>query len=70
MVNVSASCGDCGAAIQAAEDTPDDQVIVCGECGTEVGRYGDIRQAMIDKGRSEIEGAVSDMVKRINKSLR
>ncbi|BBU58625.1 hypothetical protein KU6B_48900 [Mameliella alba] len=67
MVTINASCANCGAALKAADDTPDDQMIVCAECGTEVGRYGDIRKAMIDKGRSEIEGAVADMIKRFNK---
>lgn len=67
MVKVSASCGNCGAALQAADDTPNDQVIVCTECGTKVGTYGDIGKAMIDKGVSEIEGAVADMIKDFNK---
>ena len=67
MVTVSASCGDCGTPLQAADDTPDDQVVTCPSCGVEVGSYGDIRKAMIDKGRGEIEGALSDMIKDFNK---
>lgn len=64
---VTALCGACGATLRAAGDTPDDEVIICPECGAEIGSYREVREALISKARGEVERMFSDTIKRINK---
>ncbi|MEX1662784.1 hypothetical protein AB4874_14180 [Thioclava sp. 15-R06ZXC-3] len=54
---VSATCGKCGEPLTIdLNDAPDDDdIIMCNNCGAEIGTLGAIRKAMIAKGKAEIE---------------
>lgn len=52
-IPVSIKCGACNEAIRLSADTPDDQVVICSSCGTEVGASGAIRAAAMKLVRKQ-----------------
>ena len=66
-LQVTASCDECGATVQADDNTPNDQMVKCSSCGADLGSYGDIVAAMQRKGVSAVEDAVADMISDFNR---
>ncbi|VCU58252.1 hypothetical protein EPIB1_1150 [Tritonibacter mobilis] len=60
------SCKSCGvdpATLELPDDYTDDDIAKCKACGTEFGRYGDIKAKMMDMAREEISAKFRDAFK-------
>lgn len=58
--HISFSCVECGSNLFSFPNNPakDDDIVSCGGCGREIGRYDVIREAAIKAGKTEIDQMV------------
>jgi DNA-directed RNA polymerase subunit RPC12/RpoP len=63
-VQVWANCPTCHSRIIWADDVTDETMLVCKECGQEVGTYGDFKMKAMDAVRERVETIIKDSPER------
>ena len=60
-IPVELSCGKCGnKALVAEPDLADDSTVRCTECGTHIGRWGDVKKRALEASAEEIKKRIKD----------
>lgn len=60
-IPVELRCAKCGSkALVAESNLTDDSIIICAACGTEIGRWGDVRQQALKASAEEIKKRLKD----------
>ncbi|AZO70993.1 MAG: hypothetical protein E5V92_13615 [Mesorhizobium sp.] len=59
---ITFKCNDCGHAVSIDESNPpkDDDILKCFGCGREFGRYAQVKEALIELAKAEIDKMVEN----------
>jgi hypothetical protein len=64
-IPASLSCGKCGSNAITIPDNPDESFMVkCDACGTDIGKWGDIRVAAAEHVKEAIEKKLKDELRK------
>lgn len=63
-IEVHANCSSCHTRISWTDEVTDETMLVCNNCGREVGTYGDFRERAIEAVRQKALSVIKDAFKR------
>ncbi len=62
-IQVRANCPTCHSRITWTDDVTDETMLVCKECGQEVGTYADFKMKAVEAVRDRAEAIMKDALK-------
>lgn len=58
------ACKSCGNnTVKVPDDPTDDSLAICAGCGTELGRWGDIKAASFEAAKDSVEDSLEDVLR-------